>query len=978
MPINNDSLNKQLFYLLKTQGFEPAPKDSTGKAIPVPDLAEVFKFTYKKNDEPIAAAWITVEGGNTLKVYYDDKLVDDQNNGFITFLKHLKKWAQRRQLGFELENEDHLSSDMAQRDYMKNKENISEGYYPMGKTSSYNDSVPTIKIVLQHTRQIQEGEQRFRNVARIYLENVQGERILAPTTRPGIAQVYARHLAEGGVPNDERWNHIKSLCEEYTKMAGFVRAVRGNQFNESAQRLVEAGLNHYTSLRESLGKMRGHRGYNAYFESWTPTLMETEGDETNLNELFVQETLDPRIESVMPILSKLKVDLSEMKEVNELAEWADKVLEDESLTSDNPQGIPESEDAEAAHKKTQIPAFKRKASGDPDWKTTPQDLAKAKERNISGSEGLAALTKRLQDIGQMDEEEIDEAYINKTQDAVNVLANLRKISKGIETGTPYQGNLANMYANDVWDVYSWLQNRANVRDPKLSQILNSVFDVRKQAKALEREPDSGSNTQLANQIVNALYPLIQWIEMNVRDNQQGVAEDLDANQKRVGQLGPTEKITKSNPTRGKLVGASESVEDVTEEYDEKRIAGQVLEKLISLARDNPNTTMAELASSPLKNRVKAAISACDSLIKIYTDDKQLGNAEFVRQLKAEINHFLTDVTPSQDPMTLGDLLMGKLGKITFQKGVAEGSPRKPLDNKQGRAAIGDWERVIAEPESPEHQAATKQRIKTAPMAGPKGKLPEQGVAEGQGSLQSWVNQDQAERNEYAQFVKSKAGGDWNKGAKMYAQLKKRPSNDIFGDTERLNQFIETKFDFTKFTNDDWDNYWLLAQHCDRNRNFQKQALATIAKYQGTDHSHYKYLYDRISCGTTGQQKYGTQDGCDKDRQGVAEGLEDSNTWKVYINKAEWKDFTKWMDSEGLVYGAEDGVGVRDLGKQIELTYPKNMWTDYNYASDWDQGVAEGLNEMDSEGYKGHRGDEDVKEGQEDLIRLRNLIKNENI
>ena len=105
----------------------------------------------------------------------------------------------------------------------------------------------------------------------------------------------------------------------------------------------------------------------------------------------------------------------------------------------------------------------------------------------------------------------------------------------------------------------------------------------------------------------------------------------------------------------------------------------------------------------------------------------------------------------------------------------------------------------------------------------------QGVAEGQGSLQSWVNQDQAERNEYAQFVKSKAGDDWNKGAKMYAQLKKRPSNDIFGDTERLNQFIETKFDFTKFTNDDWDNYWLLAQHCDHNRNFQKQALAKIGR-----------------------------------------------------------------------------------------------------------------------------------------------------
>jgi hypothetical protein len=56
--------------------------------------------------------------------------------------------------------------------------------------------------------------------------------------------------------------------------------------------------------------------------------METEGDDqTNLNELFVQETLDPRIESVIPILNKLSKNLGEMKEVSELAEWADSLIE---------------------------------------------------------------------------------------------------------------------------------------------------------------------------------------------------------------------------------------------------------------------------------------------------------------------------------------------------------------------------------------------------------------------------------------------------------------------------------------------------------------------------------------------------------------------------------------------------------------------------------------------------------------------------
>jgi hypothetical protein len=205
------------------------------------------------------------------------------------------------------------------------KDPVQEGYYPMGKKASYNDAVPNVKIVLQHNRSLEEGEARYRNVARIYLENVDGERFLAPTNKPGLARVYARHIAEGGLPNDERWNHIKAVCEDYSKMAGFVRATRNGQFNESAQELVQEGINHYNGLRETLHKLSTHRGYQNYFESWTPTLMEDELDES-INDLFVQEMVDPRIESAMPILSRLKKPVTEMEEVDSLAEWADGII----------------------------------------------------------------------------------------------------------------------------------------------------------------------------------------------------------------------------------------------------------------------------------------------------------------------------------------------------------------------------------------------------------------------------------------------------------------------------------------------------------------------------------------------------------------------------------------------------------------------------------------------------------------------------
>ena len=334
MPKNADSLNRSLFELLQSKGYDPTLLSTSGKETPTPEEAEVFQFSFVKDGEDYGKVTMSIDGLHKLVIYYDDDIANSEKEesesgdlSWYQLLNQLKKFAQKYQLSFELRNVSNLKHDMAKREYMKKKESIAEGYYPMGKKASYSDAVPSVKIVLQHTRQIEEGEQRYRNVAKIFLENEQGERFLAPTTKPGIARVYARHIAEGGQPHDERWNHISSLCEEYQKMAGFVRATRNGQFNESTQKLIAEGINHYQKLRESLGKLAGHRGYNMYFESWTPPLMEDETDTSSLNELFVQETVDPRIESVMPILARLSKNINEMSEVSELAAWADKLVE---------------------------------------------------------------------------------------------------------------------------------------------------------------------------------------------------------------------------------------------------------------------------------------------------------------------------------------------------------------------------------------------------------------------------------------------------------------------------------------------------------------------------------------------------------------------------------------------------------------------------------------------------------------------------
>lgn len=125
-------------------------------------------------------------------------------------------------------------------------------------------------------------------------------------------------------------------------------------------------------------------------------------------------------------------------------------------------------------------------------------------------------------------------------------------------------------------------------------------------------------------------------------------------------------------------------------------------------------------------------------------------------------------------------------------------------------------------------------------------------------LSSLVDQDQNERNEYKDFVEKNANNDYQKGAVLWAKLKNRPADDVFGDKERFNKFKNTNFDHSTFSNKDWENYWVMSQHADHDREFQKHALGKIEQHLGKDNDMFKYLSDRIEMAERGTQTYGTQ------------------------------------------------------------------------------------------------------------------------
>jgi hypothetical protein len=324
--------------------------------------------------------------------------------------------------------------------------------------------------------------------------------------------------------------------EEYQKMAGFVRATKNGQFNESTQRLVTEGINHYQSLRETLTRMAGRRGYHAYFESYTPVLNEESLEESNINELFVQEKLDPRIESALPILNRLSKNITEMSAVKELEEWAQSVTEVEDQTTKTlaepaDEMLDEAPGAETLKhnqdtEKSNLKAF--------DLAEKSARMGKNKTAKTAVPKtGASALDKAKQDA--KDTEEKNPLFKKWNSDDIEQYGKIAKPIAGIAEGFSDSREVADQIIDSIGG------------EEGLS--LDEVYRAIEEYQSMMDDPHKLDVDEVAQIVLDKLHGVGE------------LEEELDANQKRAGQLGPTEPVGKNEKNlRGKLVGASESVE----------------------------------------------------------------------------------------------------------------------------------------------------------------------------------------------------------------------------------------------------------------------------------------------------------------------------------------------------------------------------------------------------------------------------------
>lgn len=323
------NISKDLYDLLVSKNFDPQVTNAQGQET-TPDEGTVFKFDYvSSSGKNYGTAVALIGDDKELMLFFGDNLgksMDDEGDKdeWFSFLQQLSKFATRHNFHtFTPKNLNAIKHTMAGMAAIK--EGLFEGYYG-NRRVSYMGEATDARLVIKHNRLISEDDKRYRYVESLFIETTDGERFRLPFTKLVGGRAMLEHVRQGGKPYDVRGVHIAETVNEMAVLARFNRASQNKMFEGQTQQLVEAAREYYHNLQNNLKHMGSARGYQAYFESWTPAdVGEQEALVEDLKTMFIEQTLDTRIEAALPTLAKIQG--STMKEADQFESWANKLVE---------------------------------------------------------------------------------------------------------------------------------------------------------------------------------------------------------------------------------------------------------------------------------------------------------------------------------------------------------------------------------------------------------------------------------------------------------------------------------------------------------------------------------------------------------------------------------------------------------------------------------------------------------------------------
>jgi hypothetical protein len=336
-----NTISQQLLDLLATRNFHPEMLDRMGKPSSAED-AKTFTFDYiSGSGKNYGTMVIVLDSDNEMKIMYGDNLgrtmEGDDKSEFFDFLQHLNQKATSNRWTHSIADINQLKHTM--QGMAAIQEGLFEGYYGTRKVS-YAGEPTQARLQIVHSQPLGEGDARYRHIDRMFIETAEGEKFKLGFKSLSGARAMLEHVRQGGKPYDIRGCHISETVTEIAVLSRFNRASANRILEGVTQELVTEAQQYYQTLRENLKHMASGRGYAKYFESWHPaTINEQEGVVDNIKTLFIEQSIDSRIEAALPLLAKIQQRGQEMKEADIFESWINNLAEGTWTLPETPEQL---------------------------------------------------------------------------------------------------------------------------------------------------------------------------------------------------------------------------------------------------------------------------------------------------------------------------------------------------------------------------------------------------------------------------------------------------------------------------------------------------------------------------------------------------------------------------------------------------------------------------------------------------------------
>ena len=336
-----NSISQQLLDLLATRNYHPEMLDKMGKPSNAED-AKTFTFDYiAGSGKNYGTMVIVLDSDNEMKIMYGDNLgrtmEGDDKSEFFDFLQHLNQKATSNRWTHSIADINQLKHTM--QGMAAIQEGLFEGYYGTRKVS-YAGEPTQARLQIVHSQPLGEGDARYRHIDRMFIETAEGEKFKLGFKSLSGARAMLEHVRQGGKPYDIRGCHITETVNEIAVLSRFNRASANRILEGVTQELVTEAQAYYQTLRENLKHMATGRGYAKYFESWHPaTINEQEGVVDNIKTLFIEQSIDSRIEAALPLLAKIQQRGHEMKEADIFENWINNLAEGTWTLPETPEQL---------------------------------------------------------------------------------------------------------------------------------------------------------------------------------------------------------------------------------------------------------------------------------------------------------------------------------------------------------------------------------------------------------------------------------------------------------------------------------------------------------------------------------------------------------------------------------------------------------------------------------------------------------------